>query len=257
MKILVFLRYVYRPATVRVSRSRGALDTSRAERYINPSDKCALEEALRLKDSASGQVTVMSLGCEEALREALAMGADEAVLIAVDGLEEPGEAAEAAVLAQAISKRKYNLVLLGHRVAGLGASQVGPRLAEMLKLPQITRAQGLEARKKLIRARSAREEGSVQLEAPLPAVITIEEEANSPRYATLPGVISAYREMDTTTLSLSDLGLDLQALKEGPTVTQVRETFAAPEREKGVRLEGDVSQAARTLVERLRSWGIL
>jgi electron transfer flavoprotein beta subunit len=227
------------------------------KRFINPSDKNGLEEALRLKGSQEAKVVALSFGppeSEDALREALAMGADEAVLISGDSLD---ESLEALVLSQAIGKLGgFDLVIIGHQVAGYGASQVGPRLAEILGVPQITRALEVEIADGKAKAKSRRSDGYALLEAPLPALLTVDRGANKPRYPALPAIISAYRERGMTTWTVADLGLDQATLSERDDITQVRETYAAEERGKGERITGDAAQAARRLLERLRGRGL-
>jgi electron transfer flavoprotein alpha/beta subunit len=253
MKIIAILRERFDPETVRVSRTRGVLDTRRAKKFINLSDKNGLEEALRLKESQEAKVVALSFGppeSEDVVREALAMGADEAVLISG---ESPDESLEALVLSQAIGKLgEVDLVIIGHGVAGYGASQVGPRLAELLGVPQITRAQEVEIADGKAKAKSRRSDGYTLLEAPLPALLTVDQGANKPRYPALPAIISAYREREVTTWTLADLGVDEATLSERDGVIEVRETYAAEERGKGERITGDAAQAVRMLLERLR-----
>ncbi len=257
MKIIAILRERFDPKTVRVSRTRGTLDTRRARKFINPSDKNGLEEALRLKGSQKAKVVALSFGppeSEDVLREALAMGADEAVLISGESLD---ESLEALVLSQAMGKLgKFDLVIIGHQVAGYGASQVGPRLAELLGVPQITRVQEVETADGKAKAKSRRSEGYALLEAPLPALLTVDGGANKPRYPTLPAIISAYQEREVTTWTVVDLGLDQATLSERDGKTEVRETYAAEEREKGERITGDAVQAVRILLGRLRGRGL-
>lgn len=256
MKIIAILRERFDPETVRVSRTRGVLDTRRARKYINPSDKNGLEEALRLKESQKAKVVALSFGpleSEDALREALALGADEAVLISGESLD---ESLEALVLSQAIDKLgEFDLVIIGHGVAGYGASQVGPRLAELLGVPQITRASEAEIADGKAKAKSRRSDGYALLEAPLPALLTVDGGANKPRYPPLPAIISVYREGEVITWTVADLGLDQATLRERNGRTEVRETYAAEEREKGERITGDAAQAVRILLERLRGRG--
>jgi len=257
MKIIAILRERFDSETVRVSRSRGALDTRKARKSINPTDKNGLEEALRLKESQKAKVVALSFGpleSEDALREALAMGADEAVLISGEPLD---ESLEALVLSRGIGKLgEFDLLIIGHRVAGYGASQVGPRLAEILGVPQITRAQEVEIADGKAKAKSRRSDGYALFETPLPALLTVDREANKPRYPALPAIISAYREQEVTIWTVADLGLDKATLSERDGIAQVRETYAAEERRKGERITGDATQAVRILLERLRWRGL-
>jgi len=253
MKIIAILRERFDPETVRVSRTRGVLDTRRARKFINPTDKNGLEEVLRLKESQKAKVVALSFAppeSEDALREALALGADEAVLISGESLD---ESLEALVLSQAVDKLgEFDLVIIGHRVAGYGASQVGPRLAEILGVSQISGALEVEIADGKARAKSRRSDGYALLEAPVPALLTVDGGANKPRYPALPAIISAYREREVTTWTLADLGLDQATLRERDGITDVRETYAAEERGKGERITGDAAQAVRILLERLR-----
>ncbi|MFQ5886388.1 MAG: electron transfer flavoprotein subunit beta/FixA family protein, partial [Anaerolineae bacterium] len=139
--------------------------------------------------------------------------------------------------------------------AGYGASQVGPRLAELLGVPQITRAEEVEIADGKAKAKSRRSDGYALLEAPLPALLTIDREANKPRYPALPAIISAYREREVTTWTLTDLGLDQATLGEREDRTEVRETYAAEEQRKGERITGDAAHVVRILLERLRGRG--
>ena len=257
MRIIAILRHIFDPQTVRVSRTLGILDTRKATKFINPSDKNSLEEALRLKDEGGAEVLALSVGPQEAedgLREALAMGVDRAVLIEGEGLD---ESQESLVLAQAIGRmEEFDLVVVGHHLAGYGPSQVGPRLADLLGLPQITRAYQVETSSGKVKAKAAREGGYAILEAPLPALLTVHEGANQPHYPTLAGIASAYREGEVALWNLADLGLDAATLAEGEGVAQVRETQAAPE-EEGEKIVGEAKQVAQTLLSRLKSWEVL
>lgn len=258
MRAIVILRHRFDPRTVKVSRTRGILDTRQAEKALNPSDKNALEEALRLRDNHGVQVTALALGpleAEDILREALARGAEEAVLISDEEIE---ESLEALVLSQGVRKLgEFALIFVGHRVAGYGASQVGPRLAELLGLPQVTRAQEVMVADGKAEVKRTTPKGHVRLELPLPALLTVDEGANNPRYPALAAVISAYREREVTFWSLSDLGLDLAKLKGESVVCEVRETYAAEEPTRGERITGDARQVAQVLLARLRSRGLI
>ncbi len=258
MRAIVILRHRFDPRSVKVSRSRGILDTRKAEKALNPTDKNGLEEALRLRDSQGFQVTTLALGpseAEDGLREALAIGAAEAFLISAEEME---ESLEALVLSHGVRKLgEFDLIFVGHRVAGYGGSQVGPRLAELLGIPQVTRAREVTVADGKVEVKRTMTEGYALLELPLPALLTVDEGANKPRYPTLASVISAYREREVALWSLSDLGLDLANLKEESVVTPVRETYAAEEPTRGERITGEAPHLAQMLLARLRSRGLI
>jgi len=144
VNILVLMKQVFQTADLRVDRSSKTIVTQGVPRVISEADKNALEEAVRIKEKHGGKITAITLGppeAKEALREALAMGADEACLL-TDPLFEGSDAhATANVLAAAVTKiLEYDLVICGAYSEDLFAFQVGPRLAEMCNLPQITYA---------------------------------------------------------------------------------------------------------------------
>lgn len=260
MLVAVLVREIFAPQTVRASRRSGALDTRRARQIMNPSDRCALEQALRLGEPSGARVVAIGLGeGEDVLREALAMGAHEAVLVKGESRWDIGidESLHATILSRAIEKLgKVDIVIAGHRRLDLGTSPVGPQLAEILGWPCVARAQELAVEDPVLRAKSVMGGEYALVETALPAVITVDEGANEARYPNLARVMSVYKEGRLTTWSLSDLGLDLAALKESGAWVEIRETQAPPEREKET-ISGDAGQAARVLIKRLRNWGVV
>ncbi|MFQ6016314.1 MAG: electron transfer flavoprotein subunit beta/FixA family protein [Anaerolineae bacterium] len=254
MKVIVLIKQIFDPATVRVSRSRGTLDLRRAQLIINPNDRNALEEALRLKDELDAQVTVLTLGsaeAEDALREALALGADEAILLSGEELADVDAAGAVQVLGEAIKKVDgFDLVLAGDQAADSQAGELGPRLAEYLNLPQVTNVFELKAAEGKVIAKRGWGEVYHELETTLPAVVTVAESANEPRYPDGAAIINAYREKEVTLWTLWDVGLQPEDLT---SVTEVRRTAAAPETERGQLISGDPGEAAKQLVQRLKS----
>jgi electron transfer flavoprotein beta subunit len=260
MKVIAAIKQVYDPTTVRVSRSRGILDTRSAELMMNPGDRYALEEALKLKDEQAAQVVVISMGpaeAEDILREALATDVDEAVLLTDDAFSDVDVSAAVLILAKAMQKiGDYDLILTGHKALGDGSGQFGPRLAQHLDLPQITRASHLVVGEGKVTARHKLWDGYATIEAPLPALLSIDEGANKPRFPSLPGSIAAYDEQTVTIWGIEDLGLTPEEIEES-TTTDVRGTLAGPERVLARLITGEPSQAARELLDELKRKGVL
>lgn len=260
MKVIVPIKQVYDPATVRVSRSRGILDTREAVLIMNPADRYPLEEALTLKEEAGAHVVAVTMGpaeAEDMLREALAMGVDEAVLLADEAFSSADASAAVMIVGEAINKiGDYDLILTGYRATGDGTGEFAPRLAQYLGLPQILRASRLQVGDGKVASRRRLSSGYAMWEAPLPAVVSVDEGANKPRHPSLPGSIAAYEERVVSVWGVKDLGMTPEAIAES-TRTDVRTSYAAPERERGRVLRSEPEQAARELLQELKARGLI
>jgi electron transfer flavoprotein beta subunit len=260
MKVIVTVKQVYDPRTVRVSRTRGVLDTRNAEFMMNPGDRFALEEALKLKDEQGAHVVALSMGtpqAEDVLRETLAMNVDEAILLSDDAFADVDASAAVVIVGEAIKRiGEYDLILTGYKASGDGSGQFGPQLAEYLGLSQITRASDLVVEKGGVKARRNVSDGYMEIEAPLPALLSIDEGANEPRHPTIPGSIAAYEEFAVAVWGSTDLDLTAEEIA-GASTTEVRGTAAAEEREKGRVITAEPSAAAGELVRELKSAGLL
>jgi len=260
MKIVVTIKQVYDPATVRVSRSRGILDTRAAELVMNPGDKYALEEALKLKADTDASVVALSLGppdAEDILREALAMGVDEAVLLTDEAFSSVDASVAVKVVGTAVQKiGDCDLIVTGVKATGDGTGEFAPRLAGFLGWPQLLRVSDIKVTDGGVAARRALSSGYALLEAELPVVVSVEKHANRPRYPTLPGSIAAYDERSVTIWGADDLGLTAEDVAEANR-TEGRATAARPEREKGRTISGGPAEAARELLGELRGRGLL
>lgn len=260
MKVIVPIKQVYDRRTVRVSRSRGILDTREAEWMMNPGDRYALEEALKLKDEQGAHVVVLSMGptqAEDILREALAMNADEAVLLTDEVFSDVDASAAVMVVGEAIKKMgDCELILTGRRAAGDGTGEFCPRLAQYLGLPHVLRASQLTLDDGKLTARRTLSSGYAMLEVNLPVVVSVDEGANRPRHPSLPGSIAAYDENTVAVWGAEDLGASCGMIAES-SCTEVRTTFAGPERERGRTISSEATDAARELLAELRTRGLL
>ena len=254
MRIIVTIKQILDPAGFVVHRRMERVFVNVEDYIINPNDKNALEEALRLKDVYGAEVAVLSLGeprVDDALREALAMGADQAFLLTDEAFATIDAAAAALILGKAIEKiGKYDLIVTGQRALDTGASQIGPRLAEYLGLPQVMGVRevyGLNNGK--LTAKRNWKKGYVEVEVGLPALISIAPEANQPRYPHGARIMNAYREWEVTAWGLTDLGLTEEELR--PMIRLQREAFP-PERTLGEIIAGTPVEAAKELARVLR-----
>lgn len=228
----------------------GAVSEEGVKFVINPYDEYAVEEAIRLKEQSGGQVTVVSAGPDraaEALRAALAMGADEAVLITDDRLADEYAVSEA--LAAFFADKDYDLILGGNFSVDNGAGQVAVRLAELLGIPHVSSIVKLETTGgSAVVQRDA--EGDLEtLEVVLPAVFTAQQGLNEPRYPSLPGIMKA-KKKPFKQVTADDLGLSADRLEAKTARTSLS---LPPARQAGQILQGELPQQAAKLVELLRT----
>ena len=255
MRIIVPIKQILDPSGMTVNRRRERIFINREEYIINPNDKNALEEALKLKDEQGAEVVAVTMGPEradDALREAMAMGADSGFLLTDEAFEKADISVATTVLGTAIQKiGDYDLIIAGCQAADTGAGQLGPRLAEYLGLPQITEVCELMAvGDSQVKAKCNRGQGYAEVEASLPALLTVAQDANKPRYPTGARIINAYREWEVTVWGASDLGLEAADLQ--PLMEEKRISFP-PERELGTKITGAAEEAARELVQYLKA----
>ena len=210
MNILVCVKRV--PATagkITLTADEQAIDTRYLGFTVSPHEECAVEEAVRIVEAHGGSSTVLTLGPEEAtdqLREAMAVGIDRAILLQTDG-GEWGAVATAAAIVDAIRAREavdgpFDLILLGNEAADTGDYQVGVRVAVALDRPVVSGAKGLEVRDETVVARREAPGGGWEVyEIPRPAVVTVKEGINLPRYPSVPGRLRARKkEIETVAL---------------------------------------------------------
>jgi electron transfer flavoprotein beta subunit len=199
MNILVGIKRI--PATggkLSLTADGQEIDTRYLGFTISPHEECAVEEAIRLVETHGGEVTVLTLGpapAEEQLRDAMALGVERAVLLETDGREwDPGATATAIVEAIQAGSIKYDLLLFGNEAADTGDYQVGIRVASLLDWPCLTGIKSLELKDGQVIAKREVSGGWEIYQAALPAVVTVKEGLNLPRYPSLPGRLKAKKK---------------------------------------------------------------
>ena len=260
MRIVVCIKQVLDHATIRVS-SRGELDTRDGVLVINAADLCALEAALTLRDAHGGDVIALTLGApeaEDALREALAIGADRAILLN-DALFDGSDArAVSYALAQAVRKiGEVDALLAGVASSDVCGGEVGPTMAELLAWPHITGAVCLEVAGKRATAVQSLEDGDRKISVPLPAVVTIARDSNTPRLAPVASIMNAYAVGALSTWSAEDIAADAARLGAAAALTVERRSLAPEAAAKGDLLTGTAREAAQALAARLRRRGFI
>ena len=262
MKILVCVKQVPDTTEVRINRETNTLQRQDVPSILNPFDRHALEEALRVKERCVGTVSVLTMGplqAQEVLKECLALGADEAVLVSDKAFAGADTLATSRTLAAAIAKlQPAELIFCGKQAIDGDTAQVGPELAEHLNMAQITCVSKLEvfpAERRLIAEREV-EDGREVLELPFPAVLTVSKSLNEPRYPSIKGRLRA-NKTSIPILTLADLGLQAEETGLQGSPTRVVRIFAPETRKGGEVIQGMAPrQAADLLAIRLKQAGI-
>ena len=262
MKILVCVKQVPDTTEVRIDRETNTLQRQDVPSILNPFDRHALVEALRVKERCGGTVSVLTMGplqAQEVLKECLALGADEAVLVSDKAFAGADTLATSRTLAAAIAKlQPAELIFCGKQAIDGDTAQVGPELAEHLNMAQITCVSKLEvfpAERRLIAEREV-EDGREVLELPFPAVLTVSKSLNEPRYPSIKGRLRA-NKTSIPILTLADLGLQAEETGLQGSPTRVVRIFAPETRKGGEVIQGMAPrQAADLLAIRLKQAGI-
>ncbi len=254
MKSVVCLKQVPDTETqIKVNAEGTGIATDGVKYVINPYDEFSVEEALRMKEKKkAGDVTIVAIGpsrATEAIRTALAMGADKGVHIDDEQVNNADPYTVAQTLAAAIKGLEYDVIFCGHRAIDDDFGESGAILAELLGLPQVTLVSKIEVSddKKSAVAERDVEGGKETVEVSLPCVFTSQKGLNEPRYASLPGIMKAKKKpIDKKTLA--DLGVT-----PDPKIKPL--SFSMPsERTAGKKFEGlEPAEAARTVVQALRN----
>ena len=219
------------------------VDRASVDGVMNEIDEYAVEEALRLKEAHGGEVTVLTMGPEKAvetIRKALSMGADKAVHLKDDALHGSCAVSTSYAIAQAIGTLEWDLVIAGSEATDARTAVFPAMLAERLGVAQLTLARKVELDGTTVRIERQTENGYAKVEATLPAVISVVEKINEPRYPSFKGIMAA-KSKPLTTLAIGDAGISADEVGFAGATSEVREFTARPPRSGGeiVKDEGD------------------
>jgi len=227
---------------------------------INPDDKAGLEAALRLKDEMGAHVTVLSMGppqADLALKEALAMGADEAVLLTDRAFGGADTWATSTTIAAAIKNLKYDLIITGRQAIDGDTAQVGPQIAEHLNLPNISYAEDIKIENDHIIVKRQYEDRYHTIKAKLPVLITALSEMNAPRYMTPGGIFDAFREKKVTVWTLKDITVDTANIGLKGSPTKVKKSFTKGAKSAGKVFNLEPQESAELIVDKMKEKFIL
>ena len=255
MNIIVCIKQVPGTTEIKIDPKTNTLVREGVKSIVNPFDTYALEEGVRLKERYGGKVTVITMGppqAEEALRETISLGADEAVLLSDRAFAGSDTWATSYVLSKAIARiANYDIIICGRQTLDGDTGQVGPELSEMLKIPFVSYVSKVEEIKdKYIRVQRMIEEGHEVIETTLPAVITVVKEINVPRLPSLRGSMKA-KTAKIPVWTAADIGAEPDKAGIPGSPTRVVKIFFPKREQKSEMLQGTLEEQVAKLAERL------
>ncbi len=255
MKIVVCTKQVPDTKSAVKFNPDGTLDRSAMLAIMNPDDKAGLEAALRLKDKHGAEVTVISMGlptAEDILREALAMGADNAILVTDRVLGGADTWATSQTLAGAIRNLEYDLIITGRQAIDGDTAQVGPQISEHLGIPVISYAQKIEIEGDSVIVERQFDDRYHVLKAQMPCLVTALSELNEPRYMTPGGIFDAVKKEITTwgRANLVDVDDSNLGLKGSPT--QIAKASNKVRKGAGEKVTLDASESVDYIMDKLK-----
>ena len=208
MKIIVCIKQVPDTNEVKLDPVTGTLIRDGVPSIINPDDKAGLEAALSLKDSLGAEVSVITMGPPQAdavLREAMAMGADNAYLVTDRAFGGADTLATSTTLAAALRKIDYDLIITGRQAIDGDTAQVGPQISEHLDIPNVSYAEDIKVEGNTVIVKRQYEDRYHTVKVQMPCLVTALGEMNTPRYMTTGGIYDSYKVKKVTVWELSDL----------------------------------------------------
>ena len=255
MNIVVCIKQVPNTNEVKLDPVTGTLIRDGVPSIMNPDDKAGLEAALRLKDSMGAHVTVVSMGPMQAdavLREAMAMGADDAYLISDRAFGGADTLATSTTIAAAIKKIPYDLIITGRQAIDGDTAQVGPQIAEHLNIPNVSYAEDIQVEGDTVTVKRQYEDRYHTVKVKMPCLITALSELNQPRYMIPGGIFDAYREKTVTVWTVNDIEVDMDKIGLKGSPTRVFQSFPKSLKAAGTVVTLDGEEAADYMLEKLR-----
>ena len=256
MNIIVCIKQVPNTTDVKIDPVTNTLVRDGVESVINPFDAYAIEEGVRLKERFGGKVTVLTMGppqAENALKEAISLGCDEAVLVSDRKFAGSDTWATSYTLSRAIRKiGAFDVIICGKQASDGDTAQVGPGISTHLEVPQVTYVKKIEEISgDKAKVERMTEEGYDVIETPLPCLLTVVKEINTPRLPSLKGMIRA-KSAKISKWTAEDIEADPKNIGLEGSPTRVVKIFTPPPRKGGEMLKGDTQDISKELVELLK-----
>lgn len=261
MNIIVLVKQVPDASEVKINRETNTLIRDGVPSIINPYDRYAIEEALRLREKHGGKVTAVTMGppqAAEALKEAVSLGIDDVVLLSDRAFAGADTWATSYALSQGIRKiGDFDLIIAGKQAIDGDTAQVGPETADMLGIPFVAYIRKIEQveGKKMV-AERLMDEGYDVVETSLPALITVVKEINEPRIPSLKGKMKA-KSLKVTAWTAADIGSDVNKIGLRGSPTQVVRIFPPTPRGQREILSGTVEEQVATLAKKLKEQSLI
>lgn len=261
MNIIVCIKQVPNTTNGQIDHETGRLKRDGLESIINPFDEYAIEEGVRIKERVGGKVTVITMGpphAEAVLREAIAKGADEGVLLSDRAFGGADTLATSYALSTAVRfLGNFDIVICGKQASDGDTAQVGPGIAEMLDIPHVAYVKKVESvDDKTIKVERMMEDGYDLIESSLPVLLTVVKEINNPRVASLKGKMAAKKAV-IKVLDAAAIGADVKKTGLNGSPTQVMKIFTPPQRTGGEKFTGEPNKVAVDLVKRLSDLSLI
>ena len=256
MNIIVCIKQVPNTTDVKIDPVKNTLIREGVESIINPFDTYAIEEAVRLKERFTGKVTVVTMGppqAESALKEAISLGCDEGILVSDRKFAGSDTWATSYTLACAIKKiGAFDIILCGKQASDGDTAQVGPGISTHLDIPQVTYVKKIEEIKdNKARVERMTEEGYDIVEIPIPCLLTVVKEINTPRLPSLKGMMRA-KSAKIIQWTAADINCDPKNIGLDGSPTRVVKIFTPAPRKGGQILKGDAAEVSQKVAELLR-----
>jgi electron transfer flavoprotein beta subunit len=258
MNIIVCIKQVPDAKDVRLYPKTNTQAREGVESIMNPFDRHALEEGVRLKEQHGGKVTVVSMGppqAEAILREAVACGADEAVLVSDRAFAGADTWATTYTLGKAVEKNgPFDLIICGKQAIDGDTAQVGPGLGKRLNIPYVSYVKKITGFENgVLSLHRLMDDGYDEVEMPLPGLLTVVKEINQPRVPSLKGKMRA-KSLSIKTMNAEGIGADPESIGLPGSTTQVVKVFSPEFRGERAMLEGTVDEQVEQLVKKLEPY---
>jgi electron transfer flavoprotein beta subunit len=254
MNIVVCIKQVPDAAEVKINPETGTLIREGVPSIINPYDMHAIEAAVQIKEKTSGKVTAITMGppqAETALRDAISLGVDEAILLTDKAFAGSDTLATSYTLSKTIEKLSPDIIICGKQAIDGDTAQVGPEVAEFLNIPHVAYVRKIEdIGEKSIRVQRLMEEGYDVVESTLPVLLTVVKELNEPRLPSLKGKMAA-KKAEIKKWTAADIGADEKDVGLKGSPTQVKNIFAPEPKKDRQMLEGTPEEQTDALIKKL------
>lgn len=254
MKIIVCIKQVPDTTEIKLNPETGTMIREGVPSIMNPDDKGGLEMALNLKDQFGAHVTVITMGpaqADQILREAYAMGADRAIHLTDKRFAGADTLATSNALAGALRMLEYDLIITGRQAIDGDTAQVGPQIAELLDLPQVTYVEDLQFENGIFTIKKANEEGYQVVQVEAPCLVTVLASANEPRYMSVNGIMTAYKK-EVEVWGFENISVDETKLGLKGSPTRVHKSFSKGAKSAGQKYEVDPQMAVEIIMDKLK-----